>query len=195
VVGSPTSGRSRAEFNDVVGYFVNPIALRADFVQDLRFEDFTHKTRDIVRSALDHQDYPLPTLIERLKPGQQRSRLPLVRVMFNFYSAQPLDEADLAPFALGESGVRAQIGGLTLESVALERRVAQFDLTLCVAEADGEIATSWQYSTALYDLGTIERMKGHYEELLRNVVRNPGVRVWEVGLLREQEQWQMLMEW
>src|SRR6185369_16726066 len=68
VVGVPTAGRSRAEFTDVVGYFVNPVVARADLSGNPTFAQFLSQTRRNVLSALEHQDYPFPLLVERLQP-------------------------------------------------------------------------------------------------------------------------------
>src|SRR6185436_18756949 len=38
LVGAPTSGRNAAAFRSVVGYFVNPIALRARVLPEMSFE-------------------------------------------------------------------------------------------------------------------------------------------------------------
>src|SRR5262249_1928351 len=82
LVGSPTAGRSRARLADLVGYFVNPVALRPDFSQDLTFAEYLDRVRETVLGAFEHQDFPFPLLVERLQPERDPSRSPLFEVVF-----------------------------------------------------------------------------------------------------------------
>lgn len=79
LVGSPTAGRSRADFDGVVGYFVNPVVLRADCSGEPSFRIFLGRVRETVLEALKHTDYPFPLLVEHLKPERDPSRSPSSR--------------------------------------------------------------------------------------------------------------------
>ncbi|HEX3129180.1 MAG TPA: condensation domain-containing protein, partial [Thermoanaerobaculia bacterium] len=74
LVGSPSAGRGRARLSGVVGYFVNPVVLRSDASADPSFSDFLAATRRTVLGAFEHQDYPFPTLVEKLQPQRDPSR-------------------------------------------------------------------------------------------------------------------------
>ncbi|MEA2173600.1 MAG: hypothetical protein QOD00_1192, partial [Blastocatellia bacterium] len=63
LVGSLASGRSRAEFKSIVGYFVNPLVMRADLKGNPSFREFLGQARLTVLAALKRQDYPFPLLI------------------------------------------------------------------------------------------------------------------------------------
>src|SRR5438034_496958 len=82
VVGSPVVGRSRAEFEHVLGYFLNALPLRASFSGNPTFRAFLHGARDCVRGALEHRDYPVELLVERLKPPRSAARPVLFQTMF-----------------------------------------------------------------------------------------------------------------
>ncbi len=81
LVASPTAGRSRAEFEGIVGLFVNPVALRASAAGNLPFTTFLHQVRQTVVEALEHQDFPYALLVERLLPNRDPSRSPLCQVV------------------------------------------------------------------------------------------------------------------
>ena len=76
----------------------------------------------------------------------------------------------------------------------LERRIAQFDLTLALAEAGVEMAASLEYNSDLFDRATIERFAEHLQTLLGSIVAAPSTRVSELPLLDEQER-RLLSEW
>jgi natural product biosynthesis luciferase-like monooxygenase protein len=195
VIGSLVAGRMRADFAGVVGYFVNPIALRADFSGDTSFEIFLSRVRHTLLEAIEHGDYPFPLLVEKLQPARDPSRSPLFQTMFIFQKAHLADEAALASFALGENGAAVQIGGLSLESLALEQRAAQFDLTLIMAETNGQLRGSIEYNTDLFDVSSIERLASHFTNLLRSVILHAAEPLSEQALLSVPEQIQILEEW
>jgi amino acid adenylation domain-containing protein/non-ribosomal peptide synthase protein (TIGR01720 family) len=195
LVGSPTTGRSHAEFAEIIGYFVNPVVLRADFAGDLSFVELLNQMRQTVLDAFEHQDYPFAKLVEELQPARDLSRSPLFQVMFILQKAHLQDDAGLSSFALGEAGARIQLCHLELESMALEQRVAQFDLTLAIAESGDGMAASMEYNVGLFDAATIERLAGHLRTLLEEIVAAPMCRVSELPLLDEAERQRVLSEW
>jgi amino acid adenylation domain-containing protein len=193
LVGSPTAGRSRTELSEIVGYFVNPVVLRVNLSQNPTFEEFLAQVRQVVVEALDHQDYPFSLLVKRLQPERDLSYSPLFQVMFVFDKSQRVD--NLTAFLSGKNGFRLDLGGLLLESLAVEQRVALFDLTLTMLEVEEGLVGSWQYNSDLFDVSTIARMAEHFQNLLVSIVANPQHHVQELPLVSAAEQHQLLVEW
>ena len=195
LVGSPVAGRNAAEFAEVVGYFVNPVVLRAFFSEEETFETLLQQVRRTVLEALKHQDYPFPLLVERLQPERDPSRSPIFQVMFILHKTHLLNDQGIASFALGETGAQMELGGLLLESLALQQRVTQFDLTLVMAETDSTMGASLQFNTDLFDVTTIARMAGHFQILLDASVADPRQRISQLPFLTEAETYQLLIDW
>ncbi|HEU4595256.1 MAG TPA: amino acid adenylation domain-containing protein, partial [Pyrinomonadaceae bacterium] len=195
VVGSPTAGRSRSELTGLVGYFVNPVALRVRLSGRPDFAEVLARVRRTVLSAFAHQDYPFVRLVEQLQPVRDPSRTPLFQVSFVLQKAHLRDNKGLAAFALGEEGARADFEGLPLESMALEQRVAQFDLTLMVAEEETGLAASLQYNTDLFDAATVRRMAEHLRVLLAAIADDPRRPVADLPLMTDEERRRSLVEW
>jgi natural product biosynthesis luciferase-like monooxygenase protein/amino acid adenylation domain-containing protein len=194
LVGTPTAGRSLAETAELVGYFVNPVVLRADLSGNPTFEEFLDRVRQSVLHAFEHQDYPFALLIEQLKPERDPSRSPLFQAMLVFQKAQLLEEEGLGSFTLGETGARMQLGGLSIESLALQQRVAQFDLTLTVTEIEKGLSATLEYNTDLFEAATIARMVEHFQILLNDIGTNPSRRISSFKLLTAEER-QQLVKW
>ena len=190
LVGSPTAGRSEAELAGLIGYFVNPIVIRADLSQNPTFESLLGRVRQAVLGAFEHQDYPLALLIERLQPARDPSRSPVFQVMFVLQKAPLLADANpaLNAFALGGAGARMELGGLELESLALEQRIAQFDLTLSVGETPSGLTGNFEYNTDLFEAETIARLAEHFETLLEGIVADPRQKLSDLPLLTDVEQ-------
>ena len=173
LVGTPMLGRSRAEFEGIVGLFTNPVVLRTDISGNLTFPEFLSRVRHTVLSALEHQDYPAVLLVERLKPVRVLNRPPLCQVMFVLDKPHRLSEQGASTFATGETGIRMSPGGLVLESFNLERRAATLDLVLLIIETQESLSASMRYNTDLFAPTTMSRISSHFETLLRHVVGEP----------------------
>jgi amino acid adenylation domain-containing protein len=203
-VGSPFAGRGAPELAEAVGYLVNPVPLRADLTGDPAFAELLARTRAAVVAGLGHGDFPFALLAERLRPVRDPSRSPLFQTMFLVQRNRPGDPPGLATFALGESGGRLELSpGLTLESLRLDERRAQLDLTLRVAEeavpaGPARLRASLEYNSDLFDGATAERMLGHFTTLLAGAVADPAASrtpISRLPLLTAAERTAVLVDW
>ncbi len=194
LVGSPTAGRSQPEFAGILGYFVNPVVLRADLSGNPTFKAFLTQVRQTVLAAIAHQDYPFPLLVERLQPKRDPSRSPLFQTLFVLQKPQQL-EASVAVSKLGGTGNRVNWGGLELELFEIAQQEGQFDLTLAMREIESGLKGVLAYNSDLFEAATIARMAGHFQTLIEGIVANPEQRIADLPLLTEAEQHQLLVEW
>lgn len=195
IIGYPTTGRSRAAFADMVGYFVNPLVVRIDVSGNLSFDQLLAQVRKRVLDGFEHQDIPFSLIVDRLRPERQANRSPIFQVMFTFQKTTRLGDQGLAALALGEDGARMQLGPLNLESIHFAQRVAQFDLTLMMAGLNGSLGASLQYNTDLFNRDTIRRMAEHFKSLLEAICSNPFQRISSLPLLTESERHHIIVSW
>jgi amino acid adenylation domain-containing protein len=195
LVGSPAAGRPSAAWAGVVGYFVNPVVLRAALSPDLAFTALVDQARRKVLEALRHQDLPFPWIVERLCPEREPSRNPLFQVMLVLHQAQLRDQQGLGALAAGVPGAVLRVGPLALQALPLEQRAAQLDLTLSASELDGGLLLALQFSTDLFEGATVERMLRHYETLVRGALEDPGRPLQDLPLLDPAERAQLVGEW
>jgi amino acid adenylation domain-containing protein/thioester reductase-like protein len=195
LVGSVTAGRNRAELANLVGYFINPVALRADFSGNPSFNEVLQRVKRITLGAFEHQDYPPALMAKRLVLQRDPSRPPLFETMFILQKAHEADVQPLGPFALGIDDARMETNGLALESIALGGEPAQFDLTMMMSETADGLAAALQYNTDLFDRATIRRMLQHFHSLLQEIAADPARPVSTLPLLVEAEKQQILFDW
>ena len=177
VVATPMVGRNRAEFEGIVGLFTNPVMLRADLSGNPTFETYLGRVRQTVLAALEYQDYPTLLLIQRLRVPRDLSRPPLSQVMFVLDKPHQLTAEGASAFALGETGLQMNPGGLMLESFPLERRAATLDLVMLIIETASSLAISIRYNSDLFDIASIVRVAVHFEAVLSQIVTLPDVRL------------------
>ncbi|HEY7215694.1 MAG TPA: AMP-binding protein, partial [Thermoanaerobaculia bacterium] len=199
LVGSPTAGRDAAGLDRLVGYFVNPVALRADFSAVATFEELLARTRGTVLGALAHAGMPFPRLAEFLQPVRDPSRPVIFQALFVLQQAQRPEEEALAAFALGVEGAAMDLGGLVVEPWPFVPRRAQFDLSLVAAELGGELGACLQYNSDLFDAATVERLLGHWANLAGGIAagsrEDPERRLSDLPLLTVAERQQLQREW
>jgi natural product biosynthesis luciferase-like monooxygenase protein len=194
LIGSLAAGRDSASLAGLVGYFVNPIVIRADLSGIPSFASLLGRVRQTALAAFDHQRYPFPLLVERLQPVRDAARSPIFQVMFILQKAHLPDADGLVSLAVGESGAPVALGDLPLESVRVRQHAAQFDLTLVMAEVDGRISASLQYNTDLFDAATIGRVAGHFLTLLKGMVAEPDRPISIIPMLTHAERYSLLIE-
>jgi amino acid adenylation domain-containing protein len=159
-VGTALTARNVPELQDLVGFFLDTVVLRARWDGDPTFAELLDVNRQTVLDGISHSEAPLQMLVDQSGGGRELSRTPLFQVMFDLVEAWP-------------DTVHAH--GLTIEPMDLLGSIAKHDLRLELAETgDGPLRGSLEYATALFDAATAGRMAGHYLRLLEAVAAGPG---------------------
>src|SRR5262249_50273976 len=149
LVGTAVAGRTRSEFSETVGHFTNTLVMRANFAGASGFLTVLERVRDTVLGAFEHSEYPFQLLVRRMQPDRDLIQSPLFQTMFIFQSLAE-DRSWLTHLALRQGGARIQMGQIEAESIAIPDQVANFPLTLVMAEKDGCLHASLEYQTALF---------------------------------------------
>src|SRR5437667_36317 len=165
VVGTPIANRTRVETEELIGCFVNTLVLRVDASGNPGFCELLRRVKQVALEAYAHQDIPFEKLVEELQPKRDLSRTALFQVMFVLQNV-PMAEMKL--------------GGLTLSGVEFDHQVAKFDLTVTMWEAEEGLTGVVEYSTDLFEAGTMERLVGHWERLVEGSAKNAEQRVGEL---------------
>ena len=190
VVGVPTAGRSRAEFTDVVGYFVNPVVARADLSGNPTFTQFLSQTRRNVLSALEHQDYPFPLLVERLQPVRDERHTPLFQVTFAWDKLQRLQDTRVNQRE--DLAVNTHAKDTRWETLFWSQGGAPFPLMMTVLESSGTLQINLRYNADLFRETTIARLATHFQTILESIAAQPEQRVLDLPLLDDTERNQIL---
>jgi amino acid adenylation domain-containing protein len=179
LVGTPIANRNQVETERLIGFFANTLVLRT-VLSDLPFREILGSVRETCLGAYAHQELPFEKLVEVLHPERSLSNSPLFQVMF------VLRNAPQTPLALPD---------LTLQLMDAHSATAKFDLTLSITEAGQELQGSLEYSTDLFEAGTIKGMVQHLTTLLEGIAAGPEQRISELPLLSVAERERLLTGW
>ena len=180
VIGSPAAGRTRTEWEDVVGCFANTLVLRVDLRGRPSFRALVRRARETCIGAYANQEVPFERLVESLAPSRSLGHEPIAQVMFQLLNAPrttpSLPDLEIAPFPL-------------------DTGTSKFDLTVFLRERAGDLEGSAEYSTDLFEPETVDRLMERYAVLLRGAVERPDAPVADLPLLGPDESRRLRAVW
>jgi amino acid adenylation domain-containing protein len=163
VVGSPIANRNRPEIEELIGFFVNTLTLRANFIGDLSFRQLLQQIREVTLDAYAHQDLPFEKLVRELRPARHASHNPLFQVMF----VHQLVPAAATPSLSGQAASETEMVSQPFAGTA------KFDLTMFVFESGSQLSGAIEYNTDLFDAARMVRLIGHFRTLLAAIANEP----------------------
>lgn len=178
--GVPLANRTRAEIENLIGFFVNTVVLRNNLHGQPSFRRFLQQVKENTLEAFANQDIPFELLVERQSPNRDLGSSPLFQVMFGLQNA--LKQTHKLP-------------GLSMSNTSVENGTAKFDLSLVLHEEGQHISGAIEFATDLYNLETVQRMVEHYQVLLEHALEDPEEKISHLRMLPELQVRQLVFEW
>jgi amino acid adenylation domain-containing protein/non-ribosomal peptide synthase protein (TIGR01720 family) len=186
ITGTPTAGRNRTEFEKIVGYFINPVAIKSSFSENPTFTELLKQARKKVIGAISNQDFPFALIVERMHQKRDPSRSAVFQTFFGLQKIHG-DESIQELIVPGNKDAKAVWGPLSLEPFEISQQEGQFELTLEFVEGKDIFSGAFKYNADLFEKESIEQMKNHFLIFLSDVASNPGKRVSETKLMSDDE--------
>lgn len=158
VVGTPTAGRNRVDFESLVGLFINTIVLRLNLSGDPSFVELIQRSRNFALDAYDNQQVPFSRVVSEVNPTRSLATTPLFQHLCAFQS--------IASSPLTFTGLEA-------ERLPTLFTPAQMDLALNIIPAEEEFSLILIYALDLFEASTAKRMLSDFETLLERVAADP----------------------
>jgi aspartate racemase len=176
VVGTVTAGRKRPQVEQLLGYFLNPLALRLDCSGDPTFRQLLARVREVALDALTNDDVPFEHVVNAVQPQREHDRNPLFQVLFSLEPPLP----PLPP-------------SWKLTQLDVETGTSKFDLYLELDDRPEGMIGRFLYRTDLFEAATIARMAGHLHRLVDAIADDPDQRLSALPLLTPAEHHQILV--
>ncbi|UZG58623.1 amino acid adenylation domain-containing protein [Rhodococcus opacus] len=185
-IGTPVAGRGDPALDDLVGMFVNTLALRTPVDAASSFTQLLTTVRETDLAAFEHADVPFERVVQALNPTRSTTRHPLFQVMLVFQN---------------QEHPNLELAGLTARIEDIDHTATQFDLTLVVSERvdrDGAargLTAALTYAQDLFDEDTVHGFADRFTRLLEAAVADPDSPVGDLDLLDADEKQLILEDW
>ena len=164
IVGSPIEARYSPQVQNIIGMFVNNIALNAQINGNLSLEEFIKQVKTLVLEAISNQPYPYDMLIKDLK-------IPTGNSLFDVVFAYQNENKDFSKY-----GVKTLIS---------KPRSAKFNLIVEIDPTTYNI--NFEYNTDLFNKETIIAIYEHYLFLLENLFNNLNTSLNDINIITQKE--------
>lgn len=172
VIGTPMVGRQHVELENMLGIFVNMLAIRNYPIGTKSFAEFLESVKKNVFDAYDNVDYQYEELVNKLRLKREPGRNPLFDVVFSFQKSDAeKNEDNLHLFE-----------NLKATPHPLEYKFSKFDLQLRAIELVDSFDMILEYKTSLFKQSSIKQMTKHFKEILHQVVLNKEIKVNDIAL-------------
>ena len=153
VIGTPSpAGRKRPEVQALLGYFLNPVALRLDFDGNPVFRELLLRTQRALMGAITHDDVPIEFLTKELQLNPHSSDSSIVKVAISLQPQTPTVET-----------------GWHVTSMDTESGGSVWDLYLAFIDTASGMVGRAQYNPDIFKAATIAQMLEDLKNLMGSV--------------------------
>ncbi|MGO4294958.1 amino acid adenylation domain-containing protein [Chitinophaga sp. RAB17] len=177
-VGTPVAGRTQQEMENLIGFFINTLALRNDLSNNPSFTSLLQQVKQTTLEAYEHQDLPFEKIVETVVKQRDMSRSPLFQVSFVLQNTP--DVPDLG------------LGNLELLEEKTAHTTAKWDLIFTLEETTRGLRGSVEYAVDLFREETVLQLIRHFEQLLQAIVKAPSTGIDHLSFLQPEELQQLL---
>ena len=179
VVGSPIVGRDMSQTYNLIGMFVNTLALRNKIDSQSSFKDFLYTIKENMLDAYKYQTYPFDELVNKLNISRDNSRNPLFDTMFTYQN---------------NGYKKLEFNGLNTSYYIPDTNISKFDLSVEAVPTDNKINLSFEYATDLFSKDFITQISSHYINILHEVLENLETKISDIQMISNEEKDKILYE-
>ncbi len=173
VVGTAVANRANADLDDVVGMFVNTLALRTPVDVDQPFTTLLETTKQAVLGGFEHQSVPFDRVVEAINPPRDLRRSVVFQTMFVLNTVADRTGTELP--------------GVHIEPIDVATGSTEHDLSVMVAEHGGVASVRTAFNTDVFDRATVGRLMLHWQQLLASAAADPARPVGSLPMMPEGE--------
>ncbi len=173
LVGIPVAGRRSPELEELIGVFVNMLAVQTEIESEVSLKEFISRFKERMIQIYDNQEYPFEELIEELNVDRDPSRNPFIDIVFVMQS--PDD------FAI-------ELAGLNISKLPYQQKSSKYDLQ-CTAFLQGdELELVFDYNASLFKESTISRISNCFLRLAQQVQEKLDEKISCLALMTKEEE-------
>lgn len=171
VIATPIINRTSKELKNVIGMFVNNIPIRIKSNNQMKFSELVKEVKNIALKCFDNQLYPTDKLIQKL--NMQTGEKSLFSTMFVYQN---------------DNDFSIKLNNVKVNVEIINTNISKFDLTLEIREINKKFNIRIEYCTDLFKKETIEYLKEHYINALKDVIKEPNKVLADINIMSEEEE-------
>lgn len=173
VIGVDTAGRTHADFERIIGVFINTLVLRVFPGKEKTFRRFLQEVKTKALEIFENQDYPFDLLADKLVKVRNPLRNPIFDVLFSY------EHFEMKPLELPETFTPLNIKPYDESTVA-----SKMDINVKVRGED-VIEIIIEYKTKLFKKSTIQRFANYFIEIVEAIIQEPGILLKDIRLTQD----------
>lgn len=171
VIGTALANRNRHETSQLIGFFVNTIALRVNTDFD-SFAEYLEHVGKVNLNAQSNPDVPFEKVVEKLRLSRSAKYTPLVQLFFTMSTGL---ENDIS------------VEGLEFDSYAGGDVVSKFDISVSATITNNGLAIDWVYDKSIFSESSVTRLSDHFKNCLKIISQDAAIRVQDIRMLSDKE--------
>jgi amino acid adenylation domain-containing protein len=189
IVGTPVAARRHPDLEQIMGMFVNTLAIRNQPTREKSFKAFLSEVKKRTLEAFENQEYPFEELVEKVRVARDTGRNPLFDVMVTLDNYMPASIAIPAARQLNENREAWQPG----ENL-FKNKISRFDITFDVYDRGENLVFTVDYCIKLFKKETIERLIGYFKTLVSSVLKDRHKEIPRIEILPDREKEKILYD-
>lgn len=161
VIGIADGDRGHSDFDRLVGFTVNMLAIRSKINQEMSYTDHLENYRNACLEAYKHRSIPFDFLLQQLDVPRRTSHNPVFQITVNYQVQGSFPECDYGDFKF------------TRYDHYNARTQSDFGLDVEETE-EGELHCVFDFDTSLYSAAAVNDLAKIFTLLCRNVVESEG---------------------
>ncbi len=181
IIGTPIANRHYESIKDLIGFFVNMLALREQVNVHQPITYLMQQIHENLTEAQRHQDVPFEKLVQALNVERDASRHPLFQVIF----------------AVQSFGKQEELFGDYYQPVDISNlhNPTRYDVEFCIDDSQHDFQGKLIYSTSLFNKSTMQRWVEHYKNILTQMVNEPYKLLKDYRVFSASEYKQIMHDW
>lgn len=168
IIGSPIESRNSIQLKNIIGMFVNNIALNLTIDDNISIKQLLSNVKSLVLNSLTNQPYPYDSLLKDLNISSSSSLFDVVLTYQNENKENP------------------EINGHSFKILPANNKTSKFNLSLEILP--NLYTLNIEYNTDLFRRETIESLFSHYKFILQQLLSNINTSIDNIEIITPKEE-------
>lgn len=158
-IGTPISGRTHADYHDLIGFFINNVVVRNKINPSATLSSLCEQSREQVLAAFEHEEMPIAVLVDELLPKKRVDIAPLFQVLL---AVQNFDSGEEHIPMLGDLQMRP------LEEFSFI--LARYDLSIVQVGRHDGLEISITYALDIFNETRMKKIGADFLDLVTRIL-------------------------